>query len=327
MWKRDPLLRNLLLLLIVLVSGFSLVLHGQFFSMANLQSMAFQLPELGILAIAMMITMVSGGINLSIIATANVAGISAAYILTSMLHEGISASGMVFVILLAFSAALFVSFIVGAINGFVVSYIGVSAILATLGTMTVVEGLSVLITKGSVISGFPAPILFIGNGTIAGIPVPLFIFAFCAIVVSIFLEKTPFGVGVYMIGSNIKATDFSGIEVKKVLVKVYILSGILCGIAALIMISRFNSARAGYGSSYLLVTVLASVLGGINPDGGFGKVAGLVIALVVLQVISSGLNLLGMSAHLAIALWGGILIFVISLSVLKDKFSKPQAKA
>ncbi len=193
--------------------------------------------------------------------------------------------------------------------------------------MTVVEGLSVLITKGSVISGFPAPILFIGNGTIAGIPVPLFIFAFCAIVVSIFLEKTPFGVGVYMIGSNIKATDFSGIEVKKVLVKVYILSGILCGIAALIMISRFNSARAGYGSSYLLVTVLASVLGGINPDGGFGKVAGLVIALVVLQVISSGLNLLGMSAHLAIALWGGILIFVISLSVLKDKFSKPQAKA
>ena len=130
-----------------------------------------------------------------------------------------------------------------------------------------------------------------------------------------------------MIGSNIKATDFSGIEVKKVLVKVYILSGILCGIAALIMISRFNSARAGYGSSYLLVTVLASVLGGINPDGGFGKVAGLVIALVVLQVISSGLNLLGMSAHLAIALWGGILIFVISLSVLKDKFSKPQAKA
>ncbi len=314
MWKRDPLLRNLLLLLIVLVSGFSLVLHGQFFSMANLQSMAFQLPELGILAIAMMITMVSGGINLSIIATANVAGISAAYILTSMLHEGISASGMVFVILLAFSAALFVSFIVGAINGFVVSYIGVSAILATLGTMTVVEGLSVLITKGSVISGFPAPILFIGNGTIAGIPVPLFIFAFCAIVVS-------------MIGSNIKATDFSGIEVKKVLVKVYILSGILCGIAALIMISRFNSARAGYGSSYLLVTVLASVLGGINPDGGFGKVAGLVIALVVLQVISSGLNLLGMSAHLAIALWGGILIFVISLSVLKDKFSKPQAKA
>ena len=185
MWKRDPLLRNLLLLLIVLVSGFSLVLHGQFFSMANLQSMAFQLPELGILAIAMMITMVSGGINLSIIATANVAGISAAYILTSMLHEGISASGMVFVILLAFSAALFVSFIVGAINGFVVSYIGVSAILATLGTMTVVEGLSVLITKGSVISGFPAPILFIGNGTIAGIPVPLFIFAFCAIVVSI----------------------------------------------------------------------------------------------------------------------------------------------
>ena len=85
------------------------------------------------------------------------------------------------------------------------------------------------------------------------------------------------------------------------------------------MIARFNSARAGYGSSYLLVTVLASVLGGVNPDGGFGKVGGLVAALIVLQVIGSGLNLLGLSPHLAIALWGGILLFVIALRLLRAR--------
>ena len=80
--------------------------------------------------------------------------------------------------------------------------------------------------------------------------------------------------------------------------------------------ARFNSAKAGYASSYLLVTILAAVLGGVDPFGGFGKLMGLVLSLLILQVISSGLNLLGMSAHLTIALWGGILIFILFLNQL-----------
>ena len=128
-----------------------------------------------------------------------------------------------------------------------------------------------------------------------------------------------------MMGSNEKATLFSGIQTKKVLLKIYALSGFLCGISAIIMISRFNSANAAYASSYLLVTILASVLGGVNPDGGFGKVLGLVLSLVVLQVISSGLNLLGFSAHLTIALWGVILIVVISLRHLRSWIGRAEA--
>jgi ribose/xylose/arabinose/galactoside ABC-type transport system permease subunit len=85
------------------------------------------------------------------------------------------------------------------------------------------------------------------------------------------------------------------------------------------MISRFNSAKAGYASSYLLVTILAAVLGGVDPFGGFGKMMGLVLALLILQVISSGLNLLGMSAHLTMALWGGILIFILFLNQVRDR--------
>lgn len=122
---------------------------------------------------------------------------------------------------------------------------------------------------------------------------------------SLLLRKTSFGVSVYMMGSNEKATLFSGIRVKRVTLKIYALSGFYCGIAALIMISRFNSAKAGYASSYLLVTILAAVQGGVDPFGGFGKMIGLVLALLILQVISRGLNLLGMSAHLTMALWGG----------------------
>ncbi len=310
---KDKKLLCLLTILSALVGGFAVVLGKDFFSSANLQSIAFQLPELGILTLAMMITMLTGGINLSIIAAANMSGIATAWVLTSFM-PGSSIS-----LVMGLLAGVVVSLCIGVINGWLVAYVGVSAILATLGTMTLVEGISVLLTQGSVISGFPDGFLFIGNGTIYGIPVPLIIFLLCALFVGFSLERTPFGVYSTMIGSNSKAAEFSGVPVKRVLVWIYVLSGLLAGVAATIMISRFNSARAGYASSYLLVTVLASVLGGVNPDGGFGRVGGVVLALVILQVISSGLNLLGLSSHLGLALWGAILIAVMVVPVLNRK--------
>jgi ribose/xylose/arabinose/galactoside ABC-type transport system permease subunit len=123
-----------------------------------------------------------------------------------------------------------------------------------------------------------------------------------------------------MLGSNKTATSFSGINVKKVTMKIYAISGLLTGLAAIIMISRFNSASAGYSTSYLLVTVLLAVLGGVNPDGGFGRISGIVMALLILQVISSGLNLMQVSSQLSKALWGIILILVIALRYYSDKF-------
>jgi hypothetical protein len=199
---------------------------------------------------------------------------------------------------------------VGLANGVIIAYIGISPILATLGTMTLLEGISLVITRGYVISGLPRSLLVIGNGTFLGVPVPLFILIAVAIAVAILLNKTRLGLSTYMIGSNIKATGFSGINTNKVTILVYMISGLLAGIASLIMMARFNSAKAGYGSSYLLVTVLVSVLGGINPNGGFGKVSGVFIGLILLQVISSGLNLLGISQFLTLALWGALLLGV-----------------
>src|SRR5215207_10784532 len=111
-----------------------------------------------------------------------------------------------------------------------------------------------------------------------------------------------------MIGSNERASRFSGVDTKRVLLKVYVVSSLLAAVAALVMMARFNSANAAYGESYLLVTILAAVLGGTDPFGGFGKVGGLVLALIILQVISSAFNLLGFSQFLTIAIWGALLI-------------------
>jgi simple sugar transport system permease protein len=323
--RKDPASTYLVVLLAALMGLFTLILPGQFFRTANLQSMAFQVPELGILSIAMMVTMLSGGINLAIVATANMAGILSAYILTRLMPAQAAGAGPILVIVAALGAGLTISLAIGLLNGWIIAYLGVSPILATLGTMTLIQGVNVALTKGYVISGFPEAVLFIGNGLVLGIPMPIFIFAGCALLVALLLRRTPLGVSIYMMGSNEKATLFSGIPIRRVILKIYSLSGLLCGVSALVMISRFNSAKAGYASSYLLVTILAAVLGGVDPFGGFGKILGLVLALVILQVISSGLNLLGMSAHLTLALWGGILIFILFLNQLRERLSRVRA--
>jgi ribose/xylose/arabinose/galactoside ABC-type transport system permease subunit len=146
----------------------------------------------------------------------------------------------------------------------------------------------------------------------------MIIFLALCIPVAVLLNKSPFGYKIYMIGSNEKATRFSGVDTKRVVLKIYVLSSLLAVAAALVMMARFNSANASYGESYLLVTILAAVLGGVDPFGGFGKVGGLMMALILLQVISSAFNLLNFSPFLTVAIWGALIIGVTALAVLRE---------
>jgi ribose/xylose/arabinose/galactoside ABC-type transport system permease subunit len=318
-----PLLSLVLLALVVI---FSLLLGERIVGVGALQSMAFQLPELGILSLAMMVALLSGGLNLSIIATANLCALAMAWLLTTHVPgaQGFMWGGWQVIAVLA---GIAVALLVGLINGFVIAYLGVSPILATLGTMTMCKGLSIGITRGNVISGFPDPIVFLGNGTLAGVPVALLVFLALCVPIAVLLNKSPFGHKVYMIGSSEKATRFSGVDTRRVLLGVYVLSSLLAFVAALVMMARFNSANASYGESYLLVTILAAVLGGVDPFGGFGKVAGLVMALIVLQVISSAFNLLNFSPFLTVAIWGVLIVVVASLGVLLQNFSAARRAA
>ncbi|KFA98689.1 ABC transporter permease [Vibrio sp. ER1A] len=302
----DNNIRYLLVILvgILLVMGFT---SGQaFFSLDNLTSMSSQMPLLGLLALAMAVCMLTGGINLSIIATTNACSLVMASIITQ-------APDSTMMLLLALVGGLVTAVVVGLINGALIAYVGVSPILATLGMMTLINGLNVLISGGSVISGFPDALLVLGNGSLLGIPMPLLLFIGFAVGLWGLLEHTSLGCTIYLMGSNEKATRFSGINTQKAILYVYIMSSILCWVAAIVMMAKFNSAKAGYGESYLLIAILASVLGGINPDGGFGRIIGIGLALIVLQTLESGLNLLGVSSYLTMALWGAILILFIFL--------------
>lgn len=286
----------------------------EFLQIGNFQSMAFQLPELGLLSTAMMITMLTGGINLSIIASANLSGIVTAIVLTRFVSPDAASAVSGVTIFLAICAGLGTSLLIGLANGLLIAVVEVSPILATLGMMTLVNGLTIVFTKGYVIAGFPDFIRFIGNGLVLGIPMPIIIFVASLAAISLVLNRTALGFNIYMIGSNATASRFSGVNNRAVLIRTYLISGLYSGIASLIMISRFNSVATGYGSSYLLITILASVLGGTSTVGGFGRITGLFLSLAILQIVSSGLNLLRVSAFLTIAIWGFILILVMAVN-------------
>jgi simple sugar transport system permease protein len=297
------------LLLIAVLTVFGLT-TPRFLSVANFGSVAFQLPELGLLTLAMLIPIISGGLNLAIIYTANMAGLTLAWWLN--IHGGVDAGVGAFAV--GTIMALGVGAAAGCVMGLVIAIVGAHPILVSLSMMIFLRGLGEFLTRGGDISGFPAFLKPLGHGIVAGIPVPLILFGVAAFVWHIVLSRTRHGFAVYMIGSNIESARYSGIHTRRTLTLLYTLSGVMAAVAGILMLSRFNSVRVGHGEALLLVTVLACFLGGVDPFGGFGKVFPVVIALVILQVLSSGLNLLGANQHLSTAVWG---LFLIAVMILR----------
>jgi simple sugar transport system permease protein len=295
------------LLLVVAVFGLT---APNFLSTANLGSIAYQLPELGLLTLAMLIPIISGGFNLAIIYTANMAGLTLAFVLNT--HGGADAGPGAFV--LGVVLALAVGTLSGAVMGAVIAFVGAHPILVSLAMMIFLRGLGEFLTRGGDISGFPDFVAVIGHGAVLGIPVPLILFGVCAVAWHVLLSHSRHGFAARMIGSNPRAAGYAGLNTRRTVILIYALSGLMCAIAGILMLSRFNSVRVGHGEALLLITVLACFLGGVDPFGGFGRVLPVVLALVVLQVLSSGLNLLGANQHLATAVWG---LFLIAVMILR----------
>jgi len=304
---------GLALLLVALVLMFSLLLPESFPRPSTLQGMMFQVPELGLLSLAMAIPLISGGLNLAVIATANQAGLLMAWILTIQMPADASGVMLYLWILLALVSGLALCLLIGAITGAIIAKAGAHPILVTLGTQTLVSGISIWLTRGKTLSGFPAPVLAISNQTVLGVPISFIVFCIVAYGVHILLTSTAIGIRIHMVGSNLEATRYSGVDTQRVQISVYMWSSVLCWLAAIIMMARFNSAGASIAQSYLLITVLAAILGGIDPYGGFGRIAGLVLALFILQTIASGFNLAGVNPQLALAFWGLILLLVMAV--------------
>lgn len=201
-----------------------------------------QLPELGLLSLAMLVPIISGGLNLSVTFTANMAGLT-----TAWLVQGLLAGLGILSVPMAIMVGLLVGASAGFLIGFIVAYVGAHPILVSLGAMIFLQGVGEFLTRGGGISGMPEVFQTIGSGSLLGVPIPMLIFLAAAAGLMYVMHFTRTGFSIYMLGSNPRATEYSGINVKRVLMTVYTLSGLLAGLAGMVMLARFNSVRVGHG--------------------------------------------------------------------------------
>jgi len=307
----------LLLGVFLILAIFFSIKEEKFLTVRSVTSMGFQLPELGVLTLAMMITIITGGIDLSVNAISNLAAVLSGFFMVKLMPENASSGQIALFIGIGLLIPISVGWLCGTINGFLVGRVGVPPILATLATMTFFTGVSTGLTGGKTVTGFPEQLSLIGNETIAGIPVPFVTFVLLSILMYLILYRTAFGFKVRMLGTNPVAANFSGIDNRSILMRVYIISGILSAVTGILVMSRTMSAAIEYGSTtYVLLTILISVLAGVIP--GFGNVINVFITVIILQMLSTGFHmlLLGVrgSSFFKDFSWGVLLILIFIIN-------------
>ncbi len=291
---------------------------NKFYTLINFQTMAAQFPEFGLMALGIMLCMITGGIDLSVVGVANFASIAAGILLKEMSSGGEELTGFGIFIVMAFG--VLIGAVAGIFNGILISKVKIPPILATLGSYELFTGIAIILTKGKAISGLPLTYAeTIASKLFGFIPIQLLFFVAMVIVISFLLNRTTYGTRLYMLGTNATAAKFSGLKVDRLLIKTYMLSGICAALGGLIMLANYNSARADYGTVYTLQCVLIVVLGGVDPAGGKGRIGGAVLAICVLQMLSSGLNRFPQISSFYIPLiWGGVLLLVMVLNFFTE---------
>ncbi len=311
--------RNILMLLLLsLIFLTFTVLVPHFFSMYNVLNMTQYGVEIGLLAFAEALIIISGGGGIDL-------SVGALLSLTAMII-GVLVGRYGFNIWLAVIVGLGASGLSGALNGFMISFIRIPPLLATLATMYIFDSLALLVSvepqfgNPMPISKFPDSYFFIGQSTIFGIPFQvLFIFLPIFFILNYYLKSTIYGRFLYAVGINDKAALFSNVPVKKTRFSVYIIGGILVGIAAVIMTSRIASARPDLGLGYNLQAITIAVLGGINIFGGEGDLIGVLISIGIIVVLYNGLQLAGVNAIWQMGTLGIVLIGSAIINYLLSK--------
>lgn len=320
MAKRDQYVTRLVVILAGLLLLFLILRPGNFTSASTWTSMAVQFPEYGLMALGVMVAMITGGIDLSVVGIANMTSIIAAMLMLQLIPAEATGSTVAIGIALAMAASLVAGALAGLLNGFLVAKVRIPAILVTLGTLELFTGIAIVITAGRPISGLPMAYSNVMAHRLFGvIPMQLIVFLLAIALLAFILRMTTFGTKIYMLGTNATAAKFSGLGSTWLLLRTYMLSGILASMAGLVMLANYNSAKADYGLVYTLLTVLIVVLGGVNPNGGSGRLLGVVLAIITLQILSSGLNLFPqVSNFYRDLIWGGVLLLVIATSDFKS---------
>ncbi len=294
-----------LIALILLIIGISIV-SPEFRTVNNFLSLLRQSSINGLIAFGMTFVILTGGIDLSV---------GSLLALTTALTAGMIKGGLP--VGLALLLALIFGAVLGLLSGLLVTKGRLQPFIATLITMTVYRGVTMIYTNGKPISALGnSPLLkLIGKGTILGIPVPVILLFLVFILFMFLLTKTTFGRRIYSVGSNWKSAKLAGVNITKTKIMAYMISGVMSALAGLILLSRLNSAQPTLGSGYELDAIAAVALGGTSMNGGRGKMYGTLIGVLIIAVLNNGLNILGISSYYQDVTKG----LVILIAVLSDR--------
>lgn len=297
----------LLLILIVLVTAVLSAWVPGFLSVYNLLNTSKYGVEIGLLALAETLIIISGGGGIDL-------SIGSAVSLISVLIGWLAVTKGVNVWLAALVGIAFGGCL-GAVNGFLVSRIRIPPLLVTIGTMYIFGSLALVATGGIPISGFPTEFYVLGQGTLYGIPVQvIFVFIPVAVVLHFLLKHTHFGRHLVGVGTNEVAAHFAGIDVRQVRFWVYVIGGLLAGLAAVVMASRVATAKPDAGLGYELRAITIAVLGGTHIFGGKGTIVGTVLAVIIITLIANGLDLAMVHPIWQVGMLGIVLICSVLLN-------------
>lgn len=276
-------------MIIFIVLGLGLVLSivsPHFMTLTNMMNVLRQISINGILAIGMTLVCLTGGIDLSVGSILAFSGIIAAGLLRD--------TNLPYVVIIL--AAVGIGAVLGLYNGYFVAYWNAAPFVVTLSMMTIARGMTYVYSDGRPISNLPSDFLIIGKGSFLGLPIPFFILMVVFILTSILLTKLKFGRYIYAVGGNENAAMVSGVNVKRIKMLVYVLSGVTCGIAAIILTARVSAGLPTAGESYELDAIAATVIGGTSLSGGRGRLWGTIVGAILLGIVNNGLDLLNVSS-------------------------------
>ena len=301
---------GIIAVLIALIALFSLT-TDVFLTPINLFNILRQVAVIGIVAAGMTFVIITAGIDLSVGSLIGVSGVVAAKLM-------VDANWPVFPSLLV---TLVICTLIGLFNGFLINKVHIPPLIATLGMMTLLRGVAYTITAGLPVYGFSGNFRLLGQGYIWLIPIPVIIMVVVFIGGYIVLEKTSLGRYIYGIGGNEEATRLSGVNIEKVKYIAYSLSGFLSGLAGIVLLSRINSGQPIAGTGYELEIITAVLLGGVSIMGGEGKIAMVIVGVVIMGVLSNGMILLDMQQYIQWIVKGAVLLAAVGF----DRFVSHRA--
>jgi ribose/xylose/arabinose/galactoside ABC-type transport system permease subunit len=275
-----------------------------YFRTDNLRVVLLNSSSVGIASVGMAYLMIAGGIDLSIGSIFVAAGFAAGYL---SLHT----SPWVAVL-----GGLALSGAIGLVNGILVWRIRVSPIIVTLGTLTLIEGVITVVSNGQGLYGFPNGFLSIGQATPWGIPTEILVMIGLAILGAIILSQTTIGAHTYALGGNREASELAGVRVRRLTLGLFVFAAVAAGLAGILATARFGVADVDFGVDFNLNVITATILGGVAFAGGEGTIGGVILAVIFLNVVSSGLIASGVNPAYSDVISGAALVISVGLEQL-----------